>query len=66
MTHLILNFNEVNFDYQELHRHFKIAEEKIITSGEWLTQITILIEIRTYDKVIDFMDKITQEFQKTL
>ena len=69
-THLILTVNDAvhgaGLDYLKLYRFFLVSEEQVATSRGEETQIMIPADAETYDKVIDFMDKIDREFRCAL
>ena len=69
-TNLVLTANDAVYgaglDYLKFYRFFLVAEEQVATSRGEETQIMIPAAAGTYDKVVDFMDKIDREFRCAL
>jgi hypothetical protein len=65
-SNFVLNFNEANLDYIEIYEQFLISQEEILTARGEQTEITIPMDISLYDELIDHMDKVDREFQRTL
>lgn len=58
--------NDADLDYLKFYRRFLVSEAQVSTSRGDETQIVILTDESTYDKVVDFMDKIDREFRCAL
>ena len=69
-TNLVLTANDAvhgaGLDYLKFYRFFLVSEEQVATSRGEETQIMIPADAGTYDKVVDFMDKIDREFRCAL
>ena len=63
---LVLVINNVNYDDLEIYRHFAVTEEQGIVAGGGHTKIVIPTDREAYDEVIEFMDKVDEDFRQTL
>jgi len=66
VAQLFLTTNNVNYDDLEIYRHFAVTEEQVIAAGEDQTKIVIPTDLESYDEVIEFMDKVDEDFRQTL
>lgn len=64
--HLILNFGEYNYDYIEVYQDFAVSQRQLITSQGEQTELVIPTTEKVYDKVINLMDEIEQDFRQIL
>jgi hypothetical protein len=65
-AYLILSFNESNFDNIEIYQRFVVSQEEFITERGKQTELLILTNIKIYDEVTDFMDKVDKQFHQVL
>jgi hypothetical protein len=65
-ANLILTVKDADSSSLEIYRRLLVAEEPVNVSGEEQVQVVIPVDGETYDKVIDFMDKIDREFRCAL
>jgi hypothetical protein len=65
-VNLTLMMKDDNVDYLEIYSRFLVSAGQVTTAEGEQTEIIIPTGMQTYDKVIDFMDKIDREFQCAL
>jgi len=58
--------NDADLDYLKFYRRFLVSEAQVVTPRGEQTQIVIPTDSATYEKIVDFMDKIDREFQCAL
>ena len=63
---LILNFNEANLDYLEIYDQFITSQDETISDRGEQTEAVIATDVTIYDELIDFIDKVDRDFQRTL
>lgn len=63
---LVLTINEEYLDYLEIYRCFFVSARQVTTARGEQTEIMIPTDTNTYDRVVDFIDKIDREFRCTL
>lgn len=63
---LTLTFNDHNLDMIEIYRNFIVSEYQVMSDKGEQTQIRISTDVQTYDALIDHMEKINEDFRKTL
>lgn len=63
---LILNVDDNCLDAIEIYRNFIATETQTMTAKGEQTQIVIPTDVETYDELIDFIEKINQDFRQTL
>jgi hypothetical protein len=69
-AHIMLTLNDTvnnaDLDYLKFYRRFLVSEEQVTTSRGEETQIMISVDGKTYDAIVDFMEKIDREFRCAL
>lgn len=63
---LFLSFEEVNLDYMEVFRHFFSVETQVLTPRGKQTEIVIFIADGIYDKLLNFMNRLSHDFYQNL
>lgn len=65
-ANLALTINDDNRDYLEIYSRFFDSARQVTTEKGEQTEIMIPTDANTYDRVIDFIDKIDREFRCAL
>ena len=65
-TSLNLMIKDKNLNYLKAYSHFTVSEKQVITPKGQYMQIVIPTNEETYDKVLDFMEQLEQQFRYAL
>ncbi len=63
---LILTVDDHCLDAIEVYRKFIVTEAHVFTEKGEQTQVVISTNAKTYDELVDFMEKVEQDFRQTL
>jgi hypothetical protein len=65
-TNLALTINDDSLGYIEIYSRFFVSVSQVTTEKEEQTEAIIPTDTNTYDRVVDFIDKIDREFRCAL
>ena len=65
-ANLALTINDNNLGYLEIYSRFFVSARQVTTEKGEQTEIMIPTDANTYDRVVDFIDKIDREFRCAL